>query len=111
MHDNCQPENSAAAADGVQLAVNALAEFPVKGGAGNMAGRIAAAADLCRAVDKALDTLVVRIAAEAAEEGWTAGRMRAANAGYHARLEQALAGPRRSSSPSVGAGARPQANG
>ncbi|GAB2694721.1 hypothetical protein [Kitasatospora kifunensis] len=111
MHDNCQPESSAAAADGVQLAVNALAEFPVKGGAGNMAGRITAAADLCRAVDKALDALVVRIAAEAAEEGWTTGRMRDASAGYHARLEQALAGPRRATSASAGATPRLQVNG
>ncbi|MCX4744877.1 hypothetical protein OG455_04965 [Kitasatospora sp. NBC_01287] len=95
MHDNCQPESSAAAADGVQLAVNALAEFPVRGGAGNMVGRIAAVAELCRAVDKAMDALVVRVAAEAAEEGWTTGRMREANAGYHQRLQQALAGPHR----------------
>lgn len=95
MHDNCQPESSAAAADGVQLAVNALAEFPVRGGTGNMAGRIAATAELCRAVDKALDALVVRIAAEAAEEGWTSGRMRDTSADYHDRLQQALVGPRR----------------
>ncbi|MGF1429322.1 hypothetical protein [Kitasatospora sp. LaBMicrA B282] len=60
-----------------------------------MAGRIAAVADLCRAVDTALDVLVVRVAAEAAEEGWTTDLMREASAGYHARLQQALAGPRR----------------
>ncbi|WP_329570861.1 hypothetical protein [Kitasatospora sp. NBC_01266] len=60
-----------------------------------MAGRIAATAELCRAVDKALDALVVRIAAEAAEEGWTSGRMRDTSADYHDRLQQALVGPRR----------------
>ncbi|GAA1068932.1 hypothetical protein GCM10009665_74590 [Kitasatospora nipponensis] len=92
MHDNCRPETTAATADGLQLAVNALAEFPVRAGAGNMTGRLAAVADLCRAVDGALDALVVRTAAEAAEEGWTTEGMLAADAGYHARLQRALAG-------------------
>ncbi|MFE0463407.1 hypothetical protein ACFW1A_29565 [Kitasatospora sp. NPDC058965] len=91
MHDNCQPANSAAAADRLRLAVNALAEFPVRAGGENVAGRIGAVADLCRAVDRAMDSLVVRTAAEAAEEGWTTGRMREASADYHARLQRALA--------------------
>lgn len=56
-----------------------------------MAGRPAAVAELCQAVDGALDALV-RTAAEAAEEGWSTGRRRDTHSGYHARLQRALAG-------------------
>ncbi len=92
VHENCQPESSATAADGLQLAVDALAEFPVRAGAAGLgvAGRLAAVAELCHAVDGALDALVVRTAAEAAEEGWTTGEMRETHSGYHARLQRAL---------------------
>ncbi|PYC76395.1 hypothetical protein C7C46_22410 [Streptomyces tateyamensis] len=91
MHDNCQPASSAAAADRLRLAVNALAEFPSRAGSENVAGRTGAVAQLCRAVGTAMDSLVVRTAAGAAEEGRTTGRMRAAGADHHARLQRALA--------------------
>ncbi|MFE9423249.1 hypothetical protein ACFYNO_09810 [Kitasatospora sp. NPDC006697] len=91
MHDNCQPESSAVAADSLRLAVNALAEFPVRAGAENVAGRISVVAALCEEVERAMDSLIVRTAAEAAEEGWTTGRMRETAPGYHARLQRALA--------------------
>jgi hypothetical protein len=91
VHDNCPPECSAVAADSLRLAVNALDAFSVRAGAASMAGRISVVVELCEAVDRALDSLVVRMAAEAAEEGWTSGRMRETAPAYHARLQRALA--------------------
>ncbi|MFB7668504.1 hypothetical protein ACFC1R_32050 [Kitasatospora sp. NPDC056138] len=72
--------------------MDALAAFParVRTGSGGVPERFAAVAELCRTVDGALDALVVRTAAEAAEEGWTAGEMAAEHSAYHARLERAL---------------------
>ncbi|GAA1933248.1 hypothetical protein [Kitasatospora viridis] len=90
MHDNCLPESSAVAADSLRLAVSALAEFPSRAGAENVAGRISVVAALCDEVDRVMDSLVVRTAAEAAEEGWTSGRMRETAPSYHARLQRAL---------------------
>ncbi|MDH6142707.1 hypothetical protein P3T35_004735 [Kitasatospora sp. GP30] len=91
MHDNCPPECSVVAADSLRLAVGALDAFSACAGAANVAGRISVVVELCEAVDRALDSLVVRMAAEAAEEGWTSGHMREAAPAYHARLQRALA--------------------
>ncbi|MGK4578808.1 hypothetical protein [Kitasatospora sp. HPMI-4] len=72
--------------------MDALTAFPGRSRAagGGVRERFAAVAELCRTVDGALDALVVRTAAEAAEEGWTAGEMAAEHSGYHARLRRAL---------------------
>ncbi|MFF7588771.1 hypothetical protein ACFZCK_14920 [Kitasatospora purpeofusca] len=78
--------------DELRLAVDSLAAFPAGGAAGgsDVPERLAAVAELCRAVDGVLDSLVVRAAAEAAEEGWTAARMASEHAVYYARLQRAL---------------------
>ncbi|MGE7439628.1 MULTISPECIES: hypothetical protein [Kitasatospora] len=91
MH-KCRPGLGSTAPDGLQFAVDALAAFPArfKAGSGGVPERFAAVAELCRTVDGALDALVVRTAAEAAEEGWTAGEMAAEHSAYHARLRRAL---------------------
>ncbi|MFE2723827.1 hypothetical protein [Kitasatospora sp. NPDC059327] len=80
------------AVDELRLAVDSLAAFPARGGAGgsDVPERLAAVAELCRAVDGVLDSLVVQAAAEAAEEGWTAARMASEHAVYYARLRRAL---------------------
>jgi hypothetical protein len=91
VHDICPPDSSAVAADSLRTAVSALDGFSVRAGAANVAGRISVVVELCEAVDRALDSLVVRMAAEAAEEGWTSGHMREAAPAYHARLQRALA--------------------
>ncbi|MFI9273016.1 hypothetical protein ACIGXM_20145 [Kitasatospora sp. NPDC052896] len=64
-----------------------------------MADRLAAVADLCQAVDGAPDALVVRTAAEAAEEGWSTERIQGAHPGHHARPQRALTADQ----PAVGA--------
>ncbi|CAN3979092.1 hypothetical protein [Kitasatospora purpeofusca] len=78
--------------DELRLAVDSLAAFPAGGtvGGSDVPERLAAVAELCRAVDGVLDSLVVRAAAEAAEEGWTAARMASEHAVYYARLQRAL---------------------
>ncbi|MDH6126481.1 hypothetical protein [Kitasatospora sp. GP82] len=91
MH-NCRPEIGAVSPDGLQFAVDALTAFPTRTRTGStgVPERLAAVAELCQAVDGALDALVVRTAAEAAEEGWTSGQMAAEHSAYHARLRRAL---------------------
>ncbi|MER6303739.1 hypothetical protein ABT247_29865 [Kitasatospora sp. NPDC001539] len=88
---NSPAEKRSDAIDDLQLAVDSLAAFPSgKAGAADVTERLAAVAELCRSVDAVLDSLVVRAAAEAAEEGWTAARMAAEHSGYYARLQRAL---------------------
>lgn len=89
---NCLSEIRPGTADDLQLAVDSLAAFPARGGTrgADVPERLAAVAELCRAVDGVLDSLVVQAAAEAAEEGWTAARMASEHAVYYARLQRAL---------------------
>ncbi|MFD0275082.1 hypothetical protein ACFVHB_14440 [Kitasatospora sp. NPDC127111] len=91
---NCLSEIRPDAVDDLRLAVDSFTAFPARGGAGldgvDVRERLAAVAELCRAVDGVLDSLVVQAAAEAAEEGWTAARMAAEHAVYYARLQRAL---------------------
>ncbi|MFI6845037.1 hypothetical protein OG535_06600 [Kitasatospora sp. NBC_00085] len=91
---NCLSEIRSDAVDELRLAVDSLAASPARGGAGgvdvDVPDRLAAVAELCRAVDGVLDSLVVQAAAEAAEEGWTAARMASEHAVYYARLQRAL---------------------
>ncbi|MFD0346307.1 hypothetical protein ACFQ0M_09930 [Kitasatospora aburaviensis] len=86
---NCLSEIRSGAVDELRLAVDSLASFPARGGADGtdvaVPERLAAVAELCRAVDGVLDSLVVQAAAEAAEEGWTAARMASEHAVYYAR--------------------------
>ncbi|MFJ5123075.1 hypothetical protein [Kitasatospora sp. NPDC088548] len=89
---NCLSEFRPDTVDDLQLAVESLAAFPARGGArgADVRERLAAVAELCRAVDGVLDSLVVEAAAEAAEEGWTVARMASEHAVYYARLRRAL---------------------
>ncbi len=89
---NFVSESRSEGVDELRLAVDSLAAFPARGGAGgaDVPDRLAAVAELCRAVDGVLDSLVVQAAAEAAEEGWTAARMASEHAVYYARLQRAL---------------------
>lgn len=89
---NCVSEQQSPAVDDLRLAVDSLAAFPAHGAAGgaDVTERLAAVAQLCRSVDAVLDSLVVRTAAEAAEEGWTAARMASEQSAYYARLQRAL---------------------
>ncbi|MFC5664490.1 hypothetical protein ACFP3U_16035 [Kitasatospora misakiensis] len=92
---NFVSESRSESVDELRLAVDSLAAFPDRGGVGGVGGadvpdRLAAVAELCRAVDGVLDSLVVQAAAEAAEEGWTAARMASEHAVYYARLQRAL---------------------
>ncbi|MFB7616311.1 hypothetical protein [Kitasatospora sp. NPDC056181] len=91
---NCLSEIRPGAVDELRLAVDSLAAFPARGGVDGaevaVPERLAAVAELCRAVDGMLDSLVVQAAAEAAEEGWTAARMASEHAVYYARLQRAL---------------------
>ncbi|MFB6890278.1 hypothetical protein ACFCX4_13285 [Kitasatospora sp. NPDC056327] len=91
MH-NFLSESRSEPVDELRLAVDSLAAFPARGAAGgaDVPDRLAAVAELCRAVDGVLDSLVVEAAAEAAEEGWTAARMASEHAVYYARLKRAL---------------------
>ncbi|MFF3003338.1 hypothetical protein ACFVTF_11065 [Kitasatospora sp. NPDC057940] len=91
MPDN-MPEKMPDTVDDLQLAAESLAAFPARGAAvgADVTERLAAVAELCRSVDAVLDSLVVQVAAEAAEEGWTAARMAAEQSGYYARLRRAL---------------------
>ncbi|WP_327674711.1 hypothetical protein [Kitasatospora sp. NBC_00458] len=89
---NCLSENRSDTVDELRLAVDSLAAFPARDAAcgADVPERLAAVAELCRAVDGVLDSLVVQAAAEAAEEGWTAARMASEHAVYYARLQRAL---------------------
>ncbi|MFE7563371.1 hypothetical protein [Kitasatospora sp. NPDC057500] len=89
---NFVSESRSETVDELRLAVESLAAFPARAAFGGteVTDRLAAVADLCRAVDGVLDSLVVEAAAEAAEEGWTAARMASEHAVYYARLRRAL---------------------